>query len=445
MDLPIGSFLDRLQGFFSKSFILSGFLPLAAVLILNGLLLQWVFPKTRPLLQELLRPTTGSVLPNWVLLGVLTYVLGMVLASLNPGLRHLLEGRYLPAPIQDWKRERFYTELQEKQAKRDTLSKELFRLRKASQPDKGWVNALMEARLKGDKLPANGGLLDSGLKQRYAQLKERQLGWEPVRLDELQSLFKSLESELQSHPASKIPELDRMQVGFADLLDYACGKAEIEYSRVEAAIRLRYPRRVGGLQPTQLANLAEVHREYELDRFGLDSDLFWLRLLKLVRADKDFYPLLDDAKTQLDFAVAVTVLLGLTVLIWFPLSMLFAPTIWPYLLITIIGLPAVVIFYRVVIQAYGTFAEVVRAALDLYRFDMLKALHFQLPEDLVEEKQTWQKLARLAAGAGVDLVYHHGEPKAAENVAEGVDEKESKNSAPVDNFWERLKTLLGLR
>ncbi|MEJ2709922.1 MAG: hypothetical protein P8074_20090, partial [Anaerolineales bacterium] len=63
MDLPIGSFLDRLQGFFSKSFILSGFLPLAAVLILNGLLLQWVFPKTRPLLQELLRPTTGSVLP----------------------------------------------------------------------------------------------------------------------------------------------------------------------------------------------------------------------------------------------------------------------------------------------------------------------------------------------------------------------------------------------
>jgi hypothetical protein len=87
----------------------------------------------------------------------------------------------------------------------------------------------------------------------------------------------------------------------------------------------------------------------------------------------------------------------------------------------------------------------VRAALDLYRFDMLKALHLQLPEDLVEEKDTWQKLARLAAGAGVDLDYQHGEPKAAENVAEGADEKASKNSAPVDNFWERLKTLLGLR
>lgn len=441
MDLPIGSFLDRLQGFFSKSFILSGFLPLAAVLILNGLLLQWVLPETRPILRELLLPASGSVLPNWVLLGVLTYVLGMVLASLNPGLRHLLEGRFLPAPIQDWKRRQFYAELQERQAERETLSTELFRLRKASQPDKGWVKALMEARLIGDKLPDDGEPLDSGLKQRYAQLKERQLGWQPVRLDELQSLFTPLKSELQSRPASKIPELDRMQVGFAELLEYACGKVEIEYSRVEVAIRLRYPRRVGGLQPTQLANLAEVHREYGLDRFGLDSDLFWLRLLKLARADKDFYPLLDDAKTQLDFAVAVTVLLGLTVLVWFPLSMLFAPTIWPYLLIAVIGLPAVVIFYRVVIQAYGTFAEVVRAALDLYRFDMLKALHLQLPEDLAEEKDTWQKLARLAAGAGVDLVYQHGEQKAAENAAD----KAKQNSTPVDDLWERLKTLLGLR
>ena len=430
----MGSLLDRLQGFFSKSFILAGFLPLAAVLILNGLLLQWVFPQTRSLVRTLLQPEEGSVLPNWVLLIILTYVLGMVLASLNPGLRHLLEGAYLPPALQDWKRRQFYAELKHKQAERLKINRELFQLRKARLPKGGWVDDLSKARIIGQNFPQTP--LNPELKEMYARLRAKQLRWEPVSFDELKELFVPLQSELQTHPARPTEELDQMQVGFADLLDYACGKAEIEQSRVDAVIRLRYPRQVGGLQCTELANLVEIQREYGLDRFGLDSELFWLRMLKLAQADKDFYPLLDDAKTQLDFAVAVTVLLGLTVLIWLPLSLLFATSVWPYLLVTGLCLPAVVIFYRIVIQAYITYAEIMRAALDLYRFDVLKALHIPLPKDLAEEQDTWRKLARLAAGGGVELTYQHGDTEVPE---------ETPADAPKRTLWQRLKSLLGAK
>lgn len=432
--MDVGSLLDRLQGFFSKSFILAGFLPLAATLILNGLLLQWVFPQTRPLMRTLLQPDEGSVLPNWVLLILLIYVLGMVLASLNPGLRHLLEGRYLPPALQDRKRRWFYAELLRKQAERLKINKELFRLRKARKKESGWVEALMSARLKGNKLPPLETPRNPALQEMYEGLKAKQLHWASVSFQELQALFTPLEAELQSRPADKIAELDKMQVGFVELLDYACGKAEIEHSRIDAAIRLRYPRQVGGLQCTELANLIEVHREYGLDRFGLDSELFWMRMLKLARADQDFYPLLEDAKTQLDFAVVVTVLLGLTVLIWLPLSLLFAPSVWPYVLITGICLPAVPIFYRIVLQAYITYAEIVRAALDLYRFDVLKALHIPFPKDLAAEQETWRKLARLAAGSGVELIYQHGDAEAPE---------EEPAPAPAPTLWQRLKSLLG--
>lgn len=431
----MGSLLDRLQGFFSKSFFLAGFLPLAATLILNGLLLQWVFPQTRSFLRSMLQPDEGSVLPNWALLIVLTYVLGMVLASLNPGLRRLLEGRYLPPALQDLKRRRFYNTLKRNQAGRSIIGKELFQLRKARLPKGGWVADLMKARLHGEKLLSPGTPINQRLRDIYSSLKAKQLHWEPISFDELRALFTPLQSELQSCPASQNAELDQMQVGFAELLDYACGKAEIEHSRVDADIRLRYPRRVGGLQCTELANMVEVQREYSLDRFGLDSELFWLRMLKLARTDKDFYPLLDDAKTQLDFAVAVTVLLGLTVSIWLPLSLLFAPTVWPYLLVTVIGLPAVSSFYHIVIQAYLTLAEVVRATLDLYRFDMLTALHVPLPKDLAEEQDTWRKLARLAAGSGVELTYQHGEPESPRK----------PEATPKDTLWERLKSFLGAK
>jgi hypothetical protein len=156
--------------------------------------------------------------------------------------------------------------------------------------------------------------------------------------------------------------------------------------------------------------------------------------LKLARADKEFYPLLDDAKTQLDFAVVVTVLLGLTVLIWLPLSLLFAPTVWPYVLVTVICLPAVPIFYRIVLQAYVTYAEIVRAAVDLYRFDMLKALHIPLPKDLTAEKETWLKLGRLAAGGRVELKYKHDAETAQKPVA-----------SPKPTLWQLLKSLLGAK
>jgi hypothetical protein len=430
----MGSLLDRLQGFFSKSFILAGFLPLAAALILNGLLLQWVFPQARPLLRILLQSDEGSVLPNWVLLILLTYVLGMVLASLSPGLRHLLEGGYLPPALQDRKRHWFYADLKRKQTERKKISKELFQLRKARNKEGGWVEALRNARLKGDKFPPSGTPLNSALRAMYAGLKAKQLGWEHVSFEELQALFAPLKAELQSRPARNTEELDQIHVGFVELLDYACGKTEIEHSRVHAAISLRFPHQVGSLQSTELANLVEVQREYGVDRFGLDSELFWLRMLKLARADKEFYPLLDDAKTQLDFAVVVTVLLGLTVLIWLPLSLLFAPTVWPYVLVTVICLPAVPIFYRIVLQAYVTYAEIVRAAVDLYRFDMLKALHIPLPKDLTAEKETWLKLGRLAAGGRVELKYKHDAETAQKPVA-----------SPKPTLWQLLKSLLGAK
>jgi hypothetical protein len=40
-----------------------------------------------------------------------------------------------------------------------------------------------------------------------------------------------------------------------------------------------------------MANLTGVHREYGLQRYGMDIEVFWLRILKFVKADAQFYPI----------------------------------------------------------------------------------------------------------------------------------------------------------
>ena len=50
----------------------------------------------------------------------------------------------------------------------------------------------------------------------------------------------------------------------------------------------------------------------------------------------------------------------------------------------------------IVHASYGEFAEVVRAAIDLRRFDVLAALRYALPSSAAQEKRCWVAVQRLS-------------------------------------------------
>jgi hypothetical protein len=76
------------------------------------------------------------------------------------------------------------------------------------------------------------------------------------------------------------------------------------------------------------------------------------------------------------------------------------------------GPVATCFFYFLATKNYRVFAELVRTSVDLFRFQLLKALHVSLPNGIRDERATWTALQRLSTfGAEwVELSYQH-EPK----------------------------------
>jgi hypothetical protein len=61
-------------------------------------------------------------------------------------------------------------------------------------------------------------------------------------------------------------------------------------------------------------------------------------------------------------------------------------------MVVVVGIVLALISYRAAVAQAQDYGERVRSAIDLYRFDLLKALHQALPETLVEESGLWERL-----------------------------------------------------
>lgn len=401
MEATLGTLVDRLQGFFGKSYFLVGFLPTLVFLALDVLLTLAFFPPSRGPVGNFFEDLGGTeqfAISAVILLFI--FVFGMVILSLTPWMRQLMEGYHLPRRLRSWLESKQLEAHESLREGIEALVKDLVRYRLAMKQD-NWVKSLASARREGDaKKPAEGEISVT-LSNRYEKLRRLRRRYQHIPYSEMELLFGDLVAELKSKPAKSLRSLDEIHVAFVGLLKYAHQQIETSEQKLRTELDLRFPRNTYQLGPTRLANIAEVHREYGLQRYGMDTELFWLRTLKIARGDSGFYPVIEDAKIQLDFAVAATALLGLHAFLW-PTGFLTAllwmrtPTLVPYLvlaLITVLSLVAMRIFYEMVLQTYRTFSEAVRSAIDLYRFDLLRALHVALPNTPRQEKELWEHLS----------------------------------------------------
>lgn len=250
---------------------------------------------------------------------------------------------------------------------------------------------LRAARVVGNGLNS-GGVVSRQLLDLVQDLQGQRDNWQSIRFDKIRELYTLLDAELRTKSADLIVELDKLQVEFKGLVDYGAERMEGRYARLLADRRLRYPQDLADMGPTRMANLSEIHRDYGIQHYGLDIEFFWLRLLKVIKNDADFYPILEVTKNQLDYSVTVTVLISMSTAAWVVLSYLFCPSVIPFMGVCAIGGFLAWVFYSITVQNYRAFAEAVRSAMDLHRFDLLKALHIGLPADSVAEKSLWEQI-----------------------------------------------------
>ncbi len=83
---------------------------------------------------------------------------------------------------------------------------------------------------------------------------------------------------------------------------------------------------------------------------------------------------------------------------------------WPFFVVVAFAAPlGARFFYELAVENYLIFTDVVKSAVDLYRFKLLKSLHIPLPGGIRQERELWSALQDLATFGkeGLEISYEH--------------------------------------
>ena len=283
------------------------------------------------------------------------------------------------------------------------------------------VARLADARDAGKKLTTECTYSESteAAKKVKALDKKRQR-YELITPEELEEATKSLVEELEKCPVDKETHfndinrkriLDRDHETLRDCIKFAQEEALNEYVVIYNEREFNYSRY--RLAPTAMGNIAESIRSYASSRYEMNLDPFWSRLQKVLSVDDKFYSSLVDAKTQLDFMISLFWLTVCLTAAWSVALVYLRRSILAFLLVAIVGPVLSVLWYKIALQNYRAFADILRSSIDLYRFDLLDSLHVRWPNGTDQERRTWGTLNQIIGYGqpGEKISYHHPEQR----------------------------------
>jgi hypothetical protein len=403
----LGTVLDKLGGWLSKAFLFGSFFPVLIFTALNGMWYWIINPDFgNELAKYFAMPATKQVyLLTTLLIGVA--VVAYVLWSLSTLLREVLEGKHgWPSFLQSWvsqvQRNRLAS-LNKKIEDASTNRRELAR-------DIKW---LQDQRLQGRaKVAKYAGLTDS-LAARAKTLHDEVNSGAKVTPQQFKAWVDHLGVQLALTDADSKPDgdlLDQNHVALWRLLVGAQRRWDQEYSAAFSERELNFGS--GEPAPTAMGNIAASLQDYGVSRYNLNMETFWTRLLKIIQGhDKDF-EMVQQTKGQLDFLVSSWWLATTSTAFWLVWMTMKSYYIERFILVAIMGPTVMYAAYGLAVNAYRSFADVMRSLIDFYRFELLVALHIGLPDGIRAERQLWDTLNLLSTYGDRDLPsVHYQHPK----------------------------------
>jgi len=184
------------------------------------------------------------------------------------------------------------------------------------------------------------------------------------------------------------------------------------YAALQDRLHHEYPPQAERLLPTQMGNALRAAEDYATTTYGMDAVFWWPRLASVLpeAVEQGIEDALTPLLALLNLAtLASLVAAGGAIYLWQSRVGGWVGALG----ILVIGLLfARLCYLGAVAQARG-YGQQVRTAVDLYRFDLLKALHQPLPASFQEEQVLWGRLAAWLynqdRGAAQALTYSHGE------------------------------------
>lgn len=166
----------------------------------------------------------------------------------------------------------------------------------------------------------------------------------------------------------------------------------VELGHLEREWFLFHPPERAMVMPTRLGNTLRAAEAYPSLRYKLDAVVTWPRLHSVL--PEAFASELQDAKATLDLLLNLTTLTILFTLSW-ELYFGLATHYWNWFLVVSIGWIVAIVAYQAAVLAAKTYGELIKAAYDLHRWELLSALHLQRPTSYSEEQSLWDDVTAL--------------------------------------------------
>jgi hypothetical protein len=360
----VTSILSSISGYFSKSLILGTFLPVVIFIVFSILFLVPLLPSDLSLILRF-----QAIDKEWKVLVIsfVTIVITGLIYNLNIPILRLYEGypwRY--SWIGKWKTRRH-------------------------------VERFEAAEIRIDAMRACRSLMEATAKDLTSQ---------DAFVKEFFENLSALGSSFNSPEFKKYPWLEWNTATAGNELRHTRAQWETiannvihAYSAYRRDVKTNYPDQSGLILPTRLGNVIRSFEYYPSREYKIDSIALWPRLVALI--PKDYAVAVDDAKTTFDFMMncsALSLLLSG--------SMLLAGLINPARvssvrllvewLVEIVGFAFVsYFFYLLSINRVNAWGTLVKAAFDLYRWELLKKLGYkQEPQSREEERKLWLEISR---------------------------------------------------
>lgn len=399
----LGTLLDKLESLFSKNFVVAS-IPLLVFLFMHGLMAYRAFYNVQQWVNRYFLLDTAHVAVLSVALLLVVVVVSYVLSTLGEPLREILEGKHLfPQWLSNALGQRYRNRLRDIEKKLEEAKHNRRTLRNGYI---GWRDQM------GIAYQIGHGLHDCNYvrSDTLTRLLDRRLSNQNVNPGEIQAEVDSMTNALKNNspelntPASE--ELDLDHSALLSLILYAADNWEAQVVKYFNEVQLQFAGK--NIAPTKMGNISNVAPYYAASRYGINLDIFWTRLQKVLQSDTNFYPLIQQAKRQLDFLVSLFWQTLVFTLLWVVLLPWLTDAKLLFVLIAIAGPVLTWIWYKIAVQNYLALSDLLRAAIDLYRLDLLRTLHLPLPANAEQERALWQVLEqRLGYADRSNVVLQH--------------------------------------
>jgi hypothetical protein len=389
----LGTLLDKLQSLFSKNVFISS-IPLFAFLFANSLMTYRVSYRFQKWTNHdfLSQDATHQALLCFSLL-LIVLIVSYVLSTLSVVMREVLEGKHILGFLANILSQRYRDRLIKLEKDVRERGSKYLSIRKNQQL---WTEQIKAAYQQGKSQQDCNYTASAEIEALVNSRRNNQ----EVTIERLRSQVQHVIANLQNNSLELTVEtdaqrraagvLDEDQGRIIELIRYVAEKAQAEYAA--SLIELQFDYAGKEVAPTRMGNIAGIASHFAATRYSMNLDILWTRLQKVAASDSNFYSGLQDAKLQVDFLVALIWYSTLFSLTWVVVLPLLGEGRNVFLWVAVLGPLASYAWYEIALRNYRAFADVLCAAVDLFRLDLLKALHVQLPVNAEQELLLWESL-----------------------------------------------------